>query len=486
MGRWLAVLAFAAIVAGAIVLRGTGGDSLAPPEPAASAPTEARPDAELTPPAQAERRRAPDPSLEPRTGRPADVGDSARHVHGVTCRLVDRAGRPITEEGGLGPEIELWGPDGLVRHDRGRERGRGVSLEFDGDVGSGWLVLDSRGSSLFPKPWFVDPRQPGAETRAVGGRAGVAVRAGDHLELVVAHGGTIRGSVVRDAARGDGFDRVRVLAMQDLEPPGWGHSGKEQVAYAAIGEDGRFEVEAVDAGLRRVEFLSDGLLLHTVENVEVRLEESVDDPRLQAVDLGVLTRTIALRVVDPGGALVPDAAALVGRAGSYGEFSRTGEEVRVLVPAGATVDSTTPDTDLVVHAPGFVPEKLAPPFRDTTVVLRPAIPIRARTAAPFENDIGSHGFWLRLRRVDGPATAAWLWATELPSGWDGTEAAELSAPGPGRYELEVMVKIRMGTLFGTAPSDRYVGTGVFLEVGPEHAASPLVIDVPEDLVRFDT
>ena len=31
-----------------------------------------------------------------------------------------------------------------------------------------------------------------------------------------------------------------------------------------------------------------------------------------------------------------------------------------------------------------------------------------------------------------------------------------------------------------------LGTGVFLEVGPEHAASPLVLDVPENLLRFDT
>lgn len=421
-------------------------------------------------------------------GKRTDLGDIVLELRpiGVICRLVDREGRPIVEPGDLGPDVELWGPDGLVRHDDDRERGNGVVLQFDGGEEAGWLVLDPRGMSIFPKPWFVDATQPGAEARAVGGRAGVAVRIGDDVELVVAHGGTIRGSVVRDAGLSTGVDRVRVRAMEDTEPLTWGRSNKDQVVYAMIAEDGRFEAEAVDAGARRVEFLSNQLLLFSVENVEVGLEEVVDDPRLQAVDFGVLTRTIALRVVDPAGALVPDAAALVGREGSYGESTRVGDEVRVLLPESATLVSAAADTDLIVHAPGFVPAQLTPPFQDATVTLEPAIPIRARTAAPFDGDIGSHGFWLRLRRVDGPDAAGWLWATELPFGGDGTEAAEITAPGPGRYELEVMVKTRAGTLFMTTPSDRYVGTGVFLEVGPEHAASPLVIDVPENLVRFDT
>ena len=157
--------------------------------------------------------------------------------------------------------------------------------------------------------------------------------------------------------------------------------------------------------------------------------------------------------------------------------------VEVLIPRDTML---APDAHVFVHAPGFVPRGIGLPHGDETVVLEPAVPIRARTRAPFASDVGTHGFWLRLRRVDGPDEASWLWATELPFGWNGTEPAELTAPGPGRYELEVMVKVRMGTLFGTTPSDRYVGTGVFLEVGPEHAASPLVLDVPEDLVRFDT
>lgn len=581
MGRQLALLILLAIVAGAIVLRGTDVEPLAPPEAAASAPLqESRPSAELVAPAEAGRRSAPTPIEAPaprieadgasapvlvgrlvladgaayadetprltitrgagerfrsrtvptdgegrftfpvgyvadslvglrltvrergRLPRPltahvdlpplergatTDVGDVLlrRQAIGVSCRLVDRARRPVVGAGELGPKVELWGPDGLVRHDDGRERGSSVVLQSDGDAESGWLALDPRGQSMFPKPWFVDPMQPGAERRAVGGRTGVAVRLGDEVELVVAHGGTIRGSVVQDEERGARVDRVRVRAMEDVGAVTWGRSEDEQVAYATIEEDGRFEVEAVDAGLRRVEFLSEQLLLFTVEDVGVRLEEVVDDPRLQGVDLGVITRAITLRVVDPEGTLVPGAVALVGRGGSYGEFTRTGDEVRVLLPVDATLGPTEPATSVVVHAPGFVPETLDPPFHGAVVVLEPALPIRARTAAPFESDVGSHGFWLRLRRVDAPEVGG-LWAAELPFGWDGTERADLTVPGPGRYELEVMVKTRMGTFFGTTPRDRYVGTGVFLEVGQERAASPLVLDVPEDLVRFDT
>lgn len=488
MGRWLVLFAAAALAVGLVALAGRAPSAVSPAcRPAREGP---RP-VVVVPVAEREReavRARPSPGSVRELaadlpallrGTAADPGGVVppRPASGVLCRVVDRRGEPVMGEVvEVARALELWGPEGGRRHDAARGGATPCVLHFEAGVESGWLVLHPGLSRLALHPWFVDPLQPGARLRAVAGRTGVAVRAGNEVELVVAHGGTIRGSVLRAEGLAGGIDRVRVRATDYTGALDWRRFGDEQVLHAAIEEDGCFEVAGVDAGRRRVEFLLRRAAVHTVEDVEVHLESYATDLRLCNVDLNAVTREITLRVVDAADAPIAGAAGTVAQAGLL-TFRGDGGHVRVLIPGEE--DGAGP-SELFVHGPGRVPVQVAGPFRDATVVLEPAVEVRVRTGRPFRYDIGTHGFRLRLRRVGAPDVAEVLWSVELPLLWDGVEPESIAAPGAGRYELEVLVLERSGSHLGRSPGDRFVGTGVFVDA----AAPDVVVDVPEDLVRF--
>ncbi len=199
------------------------------------------------------------------------------------------------------------------------------------------------------------------------------------------------------------------------------------------------------------------------------------DPRLASIALDV--EVIELTVVDPAGDRVPNAFALLA-SGGHVERQDAGEaSLAVLAPR-----EPAPGAFLAVGAPGRVPRRLEPPFKSRTVVLEGALEIAPSPAARFEADTGAYGYWLRLRRTDAPTGLEQLDAVELDFAWASGDPRTIALPGPGRYELDVLVRMRMGSRFGYSPHDRWQRTGVLVDVS--RADGPFTLELPDDIERY--
>jgi len=226
------------------------------------------------------------------------------------------------------------------------------------------------------------------------------------------------------------------------------------------------------------------------------------DPRLVRVDLAPELDAVTLTVIDPVGAPLHGAVAVL-RAGAgfevnaysdawpvLAESAEAPAQLHLLLPRGLGAPELG-DPLIVIGRSGFVPEVLRPPFSDQVVRLTPCLSLTVRPRQPFVAEDGDLGFWLRLHRADAPRTLEVLWSVELPEdSWGDTTPASLTpddplfvtAPGPGRYELDVLVRERVGSRFLTRAEDLYVGTGVFVDIAATGAT--VVIDIPVDLAAF--
>jgi hypothetical protein len=469
---------------------------------AAPGPGAARFDSEHV---QAPRTPSQDAPTDEHVATPAPTASDTRSV---TIRPVDRQGRSLTTDqtsaAAIQPNalrLELWSLDGTRVMDDATFRGAPLVLAFHAGVERGFVTLeDRRRRDGARAAWFPDPEQHGARRDVIGEWTGVEVDAGAELDIEFAPGGEIRGTVVcpltlvadtlevwvRRASRAGSRERE----VEQLAP----------VSVAEVDANGAFVLIGLDAGRCRLELLRAGgrVPLYTIDDVDVRLDEVCTDPRLARVDLTAELDAITLNVVDLAGAPLHGALAVL-RAGDGYEanadspFSAPTDapaQLHVLLPRGL---GTPPLEEplIVVARAGFEPAVLEPPFGDRVVALAPLLPLTVRPREPFEAERGDLGFWLRLHRADAPRALEDLWAVELPEDsfgdtkppvWTPALPLTVNAPGPGRYELDVLVRRRVQWQFLTGSSDRYVGTGVFVEIAATGGA--VVIDVPSDLAAF--
>ena len=188
-----------------------------------------------------------------------------------------------------------------------------------------------------------------------------------------------------------------------------------------------------------------------------------------------------LRIVDHDGAPITTAFVTIDSGAGTTTFAAT-EGLLELPPDLVAGSAALESSALQVHAEGYAPLLVPVSSEDRVVTLAPSLVVRMRAAEPYQADTGAHGFWLRLRRASKSADAETWWCTELPFKWGDGREHTAALPGPGRYELDVLMRLRWGTMFGSSPADRYVPTGVFVEVAATTEA--LVIDVPDELLRI--
>lgn len=379
--------------------------------------------AESTP---AGRAPAPEPLAEPARSTPASSvpvpAGSAPRPGVIRGSVTDEHGAPLHEV--LVAALDAAGED----------------VFLTGVDASGAFTL----SALDPRAARIEPRKEGWFARESPALAGLC----DGVRLVLERGGRIEGSLLLDPERGSLGAHVRVT--------GAGDGARRRLGE--IHADGSFGIEGLDSGEYVFELAGDGEgmpvgdLFH-ISGVEVRRSQTTRDPRLQALALEALVRSVQLTVEDPAGALVQGATVhvLEREGGVLARASMKREVLSLPVPADRLVDA------LVVHA-GFRPALVTLDMPYARVVLTHGIQVFLRPTQPLQLDRGSVFASMRLR-PELPGIENWpegVCDVELPMSLGSEPLTEVVFPFAGHYRLHVTLLERTSDVLVSSPGGRFV------------------------------